>query len=422
MKSKARKSPNVLLTDSKIRNTKPDPDRQIKLADNQGLYLLIKSNGSRGWRWKYYFGGKEKCISFGVYPAVSLREARKRRDAAREQLQKGLDPVAARRAAKAAERSQTARGSTFKSVADAYLKLQAAKTSTATQYKQKWFLSLLQPLHKRPITKITTPEIVAGVKAVEADIQKKKKMAPAAGIETAHRCASLAKRVFDHACNAGIITDGRNPAATVHKVLLPVETTNRPAITDPVEIGKLLNAIDHYSGKSPVVQYALKIIPYIFVRPFEQRHLRWSWIDFNDSTISIPGNFMKTGTDHIVPLAPQVAKLFSELKEITGDGQYVFPGVSRSRAMSENALTSALRRMGYTGAEQTWHGFRTIASTRLNELGYAPDLIEAQLAHKLPGGKVRDAYNRAEYVDQRRAMMAAYADHLDELREKFWMG
>lgn len=421
MKSKARKSPNVLLTDSKIRNTKPNPDRQIKLADNQGLYLLIKSSGSRGWRWKYYFGGKEKCISFGVYPAVSLRKARRQRDAAREELRGGVDPVEARRAAKAAERSKVVSVPSFKSVADTYLQLQAVKTSTATQDKQKWFLELLQPLHRRAITKITTPEIVKVVKGIEADIQKKKRMAADAGVETARRCASLAKRIFDHAYNAGV-ADGRNPAATVHKILLPIKTTNLPAITDPIEIGKLLDSIDQYSGSSPVVEYALKIIPYIFVRPFEQRHLHWSWIDFNDSTIRIPGKFMKTDADHVVPLAPQVVKLFSELKEITGDGQYVFPGVSRSRAMSENALTSALRRMGYTGAEQTWHGFRTIASTRLNELGYAPDLIEAQLAHKLPGGKVRDAYNRAEYVDQRRAMMAAYADHLDELREKFWMG
>lgn len=419
MKTKARKRHNVSLTDSKIKNTKPDPDRQIKLADNGGLYLLIKPNGSRGWRWKYYLAGREKCMSFGVYPAVSLKEARKLRDAAREELQAGTDPVALRRAAKAQKQAEMVK--TFKTVADEYLQLRAAATSTGTQDKQKWLLSLLKPLHKRPVTDITTPQVVAAVKAIETGIQKKNKMAATAGVEAAHRSASLARQVFSYANNAGIVTDGRNPAATVQKVLLPVNGKNHAALTDPPAIGHLLDAIENYDG-GPVVQHALKIAPYIFVRPGEQRHAQWAWVDFKNKVMRIPGDFMKMGIDHVVPLAPQVVKLLTALREVTGDGPYIFPGKQRSRPMSENALTVALRAMGFTGEQMTWHGFRTIASTRLNELGYAPDLIEAQLAHKLPGGKVRDAYNRAKYLDQRRAMMTAYANHLDELREKYWMG
>ena len=224
MASKARKPRNVLLTDTQVKNTKPHPKRQVKLADSGGLYLLIKPTGAKGWRWKFYTDGKERLMSFGPYPEVSLKEARVQRDAARKQLKAGIDPIAARWI----ERSTPAKRS-FKAVATEYLELRKAQTKTKTQDKQKFFLNWLKPLHRKDITTIETPDVVRAVKGIEKTIQKREKMPSTAGVETAHRCASLARRVFEHANNAGIITDGRNPAATVRKVLLPVETTHHPA-------------------------------------------------------------------------------------------------------------------------------------------------------------------------------------------------
>lgn len=403
------------LTDAKIRRTKPGA-KPVKLFDTGGLYLLIspESKGGRHWRWKFYLHDKERLMSLGPYPAIGLAEARKRRDAARELVQKGIDPVEHRRAEKAskreaAEQKKVETAQTFKVVADDYIAHRDKSTATKTRYKARWTLGLLSPLHKRPVAQIRTPDVVEVCKAIELEN----------GVEAAHRAASFAKRVFEHAGHAGIVDVGYNPAQTVTKVLTPLSVVHRAAVTDPVEIGRLLEAIDNYTGSGPIVSYALRLTPYVFLRPGELRALEWSWIDLDDALITVPGRAMKKGRDHLVPIAPQVATLLTELREVTGDGKYLFPGKQSDRCLSENGVRVALVSLGYEG-RQTPHGFRTIASTLLHELGYDRDLVALQMSH-VEKDKTRDAYNRALRLDDRRDMMRVFADHLDELKASYWL-
>lgn len=387
------------LTDAACRTAKA-VDRPRKLSDGGSLYLLVKPDGSKGWRFKFYHRGRERLMSLGTYPAVALAEARKRRDAARSVVEAGRDPVRERRAAKVA-----LAGSTFRDVAADYLALREKDdTALTTMTKLRWYLEALKPLHNLSVLEIATPDVVRVCKAIEGDDTREK----------AHRAAAFASQVFRYAANAGVITDGRNPAATVRDVLVPVKSQSHAAVTEPKAVGRLLDAIRHYDG-TPVVCYAMRLSAYLFPRPGELRAADWSEFDLAGATWIVPAARMKTKAPHTVPLPRQAVALLTELRAITGPAGYAFTGTQKAKPLSENAGTVALRRMGYSGDAMTWHGFRAMASTLLRErLGYENDIIEAQLSHQLEN-RVRAAYDRAEYLEQRRAMMQAYADYLDRL-------
>lgn len=388
----------VALTDKAIQAAKPR-EKAYKLTDGGGLVLLVNPNGSRWWRLRYRHGGVEKMISFGIYPDVSLKAAREKRDAARVQIAAGIDPSAKRQA------ERDARADSFQAIAEEWLEAQRKTFADATVEKARWtFQDLLFPhIGRRPIREITAPELLAVLRRLEARGKH----------ETAHRTRQRAGQVFRYAIATGRAE--RDPTADLRGALAPVVVTNRAAILDPAKVGELLRAIDAYSGQ-PATEIALKLAPLVFVRPGELRAAEWSEINLDGAEWRIPAHRMKMREAHIVPLARQSVALLREIEPLTGDGRYVFPSArTTQRPMSENALTAALRRMGYAGTEQTWHGFRSIASTLLNEQGWHPDLIELQLAHK-ERNAVRAAYNKATRLAERRKMMQAWADYLDGLR------
>lgn len=389
-----------MLTESTIRAAKP-ADKPYKLYDERGLYLYVTKTGSKLWRKQYYFGGREKLLSFGAYPEVTLRRAREKRDEARRQLADGIDPSATKRAEKVAQ------ADTFAALASEWMDMQRKKYKPKTLKKVEWILKdLLNPhIGSTPIRKITAPELLAALRRLELR----------GAHETARKTRQLASQVFRFAVVTGRAE--RDPAADLKGALAPVVVKNHAAIIDPVKVGELLRAIDGYSGHA-ATQAAFKLAPLLFVRPGELRAARWEEfnLDGNEPEWRIPAERMKMGELHIVPLATQAVVILKGLREITGPEGYVFPGLTNSnRPMSENALTAGLRRMGYTGEQMTWHGFRTIASTLLNEQGWHPDLIELQLAHA-ERNSVRAAYNKAQRLIERRKMMQAWADHLDGLK------
>ncbi len=386
-----------MLSDVLIRAVKPR-DKPYKLSDERGLYLIVTPSGSRWWRFKYSLDGREKGLSIGVYPDVPLALARKRRDEARQLIASGIDPSAKRKAEK------TARGDTFKAIGDEWLALQEKKLAVATFAKATWILeNLIYPrVGDRPITKITAQDLLAALRKIEVRGTH----------ETAHRARQRCGQVFRYAVATGRAE--HDITADLRGALAPVVSKNHAALTDPAEIGKLLRAIEGYRG-SPTTAYALKIAPLTFVRPGELRHARWSEFDLDGAEWRIPGERMKMREQHIVPLARQAVELLRELRSISGRSDYVFPSLrSASRPMSENTVNAALRRLGYSKDEMTGHGFRSLASTLLNEQGWHPDLIELQLAHA-ERNKIRAAYNRAQRLSERKKMMQAWADHLDSL-------
>lgn len=388
----------MALTDKAIRAARPRRT-PYKLTDGGGLTLLVNPNGSRWWRLRYRYSGAEKMLSFGVYPDVSLKLAREKRDAARTQLATGVDPSAKRQA------EREARSDSFRAIADEWLEAQRKTFAAATLEKARWtFDDLLFPyIGHRPIGEITAPELLGVLRRLEARGKH----------ETAHRTRQRAGQVFRYAIATGRAE--RDPTADLRGALAPVVTTNRAAIVEPAKVGELLRAIDGYSGQ-PATEIALRLAPLVFVRPGELRAAEWAEINLDGAEWRIPAARMKMRETHIVPLARQAVALLREIEPLTGDGRYVFPsGRTTLRPMSENALTAALRRMGYHGTEQTWHGFRSIASTLLNEQGWHPDLIELQLAHK-ERNQVRAAYNKAQRLEERRRMMQAWADYLDGLK------
>jgi integrase len=386
------------LSESQIRAAKP-ADKAYKLYDERGLYLKVETSGSRLWRFKYRLGGKERLLALGAYPDVPLKRAREKRDEARRLLADGVDPSAHRQEAKAAE------AVTFAGVAAEWLDLHRKRFAPATFEKAAWtFNDLVNPfIGSRPIASITAPELLAVVRRLE----KRGKH------ETAHRTKQRCGQVFRYAIATGRAT--RDVSADLRGALAPVVTKNHAAIVEPRRIGGLLRAIDSYVGHPPT-QAALKLAPLVFLRPGELRKAEWSEIDLEGAEWRIPASRMKMREQHIVPLAKQAIAIVRELHTVTGRGRYVFPSPrSADRPMSENAVTAALRRMGYSGEEMTWHGFRSLASTSLNEQGWHPDLIELQLAHA-ERNEVRSAYNRAQRLAERRRMMQQWADYLDTLR------
>ena len=393
------------LTDTAIRVIKPTA-KAIKLFDGQGLYLEVAPSGGRWWRLKYRFLGREKRISLGTYPSTSLREARKRRDEAKEMLAQGIDPSESRKEAKAtAAAIEQEQATTFEAVAREWF---TKKKAAWKPVHQKKILSRLE----NQIFPIIGDKLFASLEPADflAAIQK----AEARGvIETAHRLAQLCGQISRYARIIGITK--YDIAAGLTEALTPVQTKHRAAVIDPIEIGHLLRAIDGYGGE-PSICYALRIMPCVFVRSIELRGAEWSEIDITTATWTIPAVRMKMKGAHVVPLARQVVALLGTLKEITGNGRYVFPSLhSASRHISDVGLLNALRRLGYAKDEMCVHGFRGLASTRLNEMGFRADVIEAQLAHAEKNA-VRRAYNHAEYLDERREMMQQWADYLDALK------
>ncbi|XRD86273.1 tyrosine-type recombinase/integrase [Dyella acidisoli] len=391
-----------------MRKAKPS-NKAYKLSDSGGLYLLIKPDGARYWRMKYRYAGKEKLLSFGVYPRVSLSEAREQRDAARKLLANGTDPGAAKQASKA-ERIETATSAeeTFEVVARDWMAWRDArgKTAETTAAKDRWRLEsyLFPEIGSQPITQITALELRDALRKVEA----------AGKQHTAHRAKITAGQVFRWA-----VLEGRTHSditASLRGLFSNPAHTHRATITEPSRIGELLRAIDGFSGQF-VTLCALKLAPLVFVRPGELRCAEWREIDLDGAIWRIPGERMKMKAPHIVPLSKQAISALKELHGLTGAGRYVFPSIrTHSRPMSENTVNAALRRLGYAKDEMTGHGFRSMAASRLNEMGWNADAIERQLAHA-ESNKVRAAYTHAaQYLEERTRMMQAWADYLDGLK------
>jgi integrase len=388
----------MALTDTTIRNTKPG-ERPVKLFDGGGLYLLVSPNGSRWWRLKYRFDGKERGLSFGVYPDVPLKLARERRDEARKLIANGIDPSAQRQSEK------VAKAHTFEAVAREWLERQKRKLAEVTYMKATWMLEafVFPELGARAIGEITASDLLEVLRKIEERGKH----------ETAHRTKQVCGRIFRYAIATGRAK--HDIAADLRGALAPVVSVNRPAITEPARIAELLRAIYGYEGQ-PVTMCALKLAPLTFVRPGELRAAEWSEFDLDAAEWRIPAARMKMREPHLVPLSHQAVELLRELQPLTGSGRYVFPSTRTSqRPMSEGTVNAALRRLGYTKEDMTGHGFRALASTCLNEQGWHPDLIELQLAHA-ERNKVRAAYNRAQRLAERRKMMQAWADYLDSVR------
>lgn len=390
-----------MLSDTRIRNTKP-AKRPQKLFDERGLYLLLQPSGARWWRLKYRYAGKEKLLSLGVYPDVPLKRARAKRDEARKLLADGVDPSARRRNEKSS--AQLAAENSFVTVAEEWMSRQHVAEVTAT--KNRWLLEtfLFPEIGNRPINEITPRVLLDALRKVEATGK----------LETASRAKNKAGQVFRFAIIEGKAES--DPTASLRGALKTPQVKHHAAITDPKKVGELLRAIDGFSGQ-PVTAAALKLASLVFVRPGELRRAEWSEFDLDGSVWRIPAARMKMKAAHIVPLSRQAVAILRELHALTGRFLYVFPSLrSRERPMSENTINAALRRLGYSGDEMTGHGFRSMAATRLNELGWRADAIERQLAHA-ESNKVRDAYtSAAQYLDERKKMMQAWADYLDALR------
>ncbi len=386
-----------MLTDKALRAMKPRK-KPYKISDEKGLSILVQPSGAMWWRLRYRYANREKMLSLGTYPDTSLKVARKKRDEARQQLANGIDPSAKRQA----ERS--ARADTFEAIAAEWLK-QNGKLDAGTrdQYDRRVSKYVNPYLGRWAITDITAPELLKVLRRIESQ----------GTIETAHRVRSVVSRIFRYAIATGRAE--RDPAADLRGAIAPVRTTNFAAIIEPKAVGALLRALDGYQGQ-PSVMYALRLSPLVFVRPGELRAAEWGEFDLDGAEWRIPAVRMKMDERHVVPLSRQAVALLRELQGHTGTGRLLFPSLrTRERPISENTVNAALRRMGYGKDEMTGHGFRTVASTLLNELGWHPDVIELQLAHK-PRDKVRAAYNRAERLAERRSMMQAWSDYLDGLK------
>lgn len=389
-----------MLTDREIRTAQAS-DRPRKLFDGQGLYLLISPAGSKLWRLKYRYGGREKLLALGSYPTTSLKKARQKRDSAKEQLEDGLDPALVRQAEK------IARGNTFRGVAVAWVEEQRRKARIAPQtlaaHEARLVRYVYPKLGRRPIAEITAPELLAVLRDIEAKGRG----------DTTHRVRRLCGQILRYGIALQLVD--RNVAEDVKGILEAPHGAHYPAITDPKQVGALLRALDGYEGQAATVA-ALRLLPLVFVRPGELRGAEWPEFDLDAAVWRIPAVRMKMKSDHLVPLSRQAVGILREIEALTGAGRLVFPANRPGdRPLSENTLNGALRRLGYSKETMVSHGFRSMASTLLNEQGWPPDVIELQLAHQ-ERNKVRAAYNRAQRIEERTRMMQAWADYLDGLK------
>jgi len=392
------------LTAITIKNARPG-DKAYKLHDERALYLLVTPQGGKYWRMNYRYLGKVKTLSFGVWPDVSLADARDKRDKAREQIKEGFDPNAQKKLARV--RAEIDASHTFKSIAEEWLlKIEREGRATVTLEKVRWLLDMAYPLiGERPLNKIEVQEVLAVLRVLEATGR----------YESARRMRSVISRIFRYGVATGRAQ--RDVAADLRGAIIVPKTRHYAAITTPKEAGELLRAIDACSGHA-ITKLALRMTPHVFVRPGELRRAEWSEFDFDRAIWSIPAEKMKMRWPHKVPLSRQVLAILEEVHPLTGHTPYVFPAFHTwKRPMSENTITVTLRRMGYSKEEMTAHGFRAMAATLLNEMGiWNPDAIERQLAHMENNG-VRRAYARGEYWEERVNMMQHWSDYLDDLRD-----
>ncbi len=395
----------MTLTDLGIRRAKLAPGKkQQKITDSAGLHLLLTQAGGKLWRYSYRHGGKQKLLAIGAFPDVGLKEARDARDAARKLLTSGTDPGEARKLAKVA--SAEASANTFGAIADELLAKKAKEgRATKTMEKVTWLIGLTRPaLGARPIASITVREILDLLRTIEARGQ----------LQTAKRLKGIIGEVF----RFGMATDRctSDPTQALRGALTAPTETHHAALTKPEDIGGLLRAIDSYRGAIET-RVALQIIALCFPRPSELRTCEWSEVDMDAALWTIPAHKAKQRREHVIPLSRQAVDLFRLLKSVSGPGKFAFQSMRPGgRAMSENTMNGALRRLGYSGNEHVRHGFRGTASTRLNAARrWHPDLIEEALSHA-DKDKVRAAYNRADNLEERAKMMQAWADMLDEYR------
>ncbi len=396
----------MALTEMAVKKAKP-LEKQQKISDGGGLYLLIHPNGGKYWQMAYRFEGKQKTLSLGIYPEVGLAQARDRRDEARKLLANEIDPGAVKQAKKAS--GILLSENSFEIVAREWF------IRHAPNWKENHSSKIIARLEKDvfpwigniPISEIAAPTLVSVVRRIEAR----------GALETAHRALACCGQVFRYAVATGRAE--RDPTGDLRGALPPVRKDKHfAAITDPKKVGELLRDIDGYQG-SYIVKSAFKLSPLLFVRPGELRRMEWSELDLDKFEWIIPAEKMKKGVTHIVPLARQAVEVLREIQPLTGHGKYVFHGErDHDRPMSDNAIRSALRRMGWANDEMTPHGFRAMASTILDNMGYKQEWLERQLAHEEPN-KIKAAYKREQwrmYLPERVAMMQAWADYLDKIK------
>lgn len=414
---------DLIPSDATIRAIRPG-DKRSRLSDGDGLFLqLFVNGGSHGWRLDYTLDGRRRLMSLGTYPDTSLALARRKADDARTLIAQNIDPMAHRKAerqqkaAAVAEQERVQQGlpatGSFEAVAREWFVVR--KSGWAPGYASKIIARLENDvfpwLGALPVSEIGPPKLLEMARRVEAR----------GVIETAHRALENCSQVFDYAIATGRLE--RNPATNLKSALKQPEPKNFAAITDPARLAELLRACDRYAA-TPVVRCALKVAPMVLLRPGELRFAEWTEIDLDQALWTVPAGRMKRelrgkllGAPHLVPLPRQAVEAFRELHTLTGGGKMVFRGERHhERAMSENTINAALRAMGFDASEVTGHGFRATARTMLHErLGFDPDVIEAQLAHSVRDSLGR-AYNRTEFIVQRREMLQAWADYLDQLR------
>ncbi|MDR1080292.1 MAG: tyrosine-type recombinase/integrase [Deltaproteobacteria bacterium] len=390
----------MALKDLEIKNLKP-PEKAQKLYDGGGLFLFLATNGLKSWRYEYAFQGRRSTLTFGTYPDLSLKEARERLVDAKKLLRQRTAPALRGKAAR--QSGETAGPETFGTVALEWFerKKPGKKESYTSKILGRLEKELLPFLRDRPIADIKPPELLEALRRIESR----------GAVDTAHRCLQYSGQIFRYAVSTGRVP--HDISADLKGALSPAVHSHFSSLTEPKQIGELLRAIDAYTG-NPIVKLALRMAPYVFVRPGELRHAEWAEIDLEAATWKIPAEKMKMKQVHIVPLSTQVIGVLGELRPYTGKGRYLFPSMrTGDRPISDMTLLAGLRRLGFSREEMTVHGFRSIASTLLNEQGYNRDWIERQLAHSERG--IRAAYNYADFLPNRRTMMQEWADYLDTL-------
>ncbi|MBI3523833.1 MAG: integrase arm-type DNA-binding domain-containing protein [Betaproteobacteria bacterium] len=392
------------LSDTAIKKAKPT-DKPQRLFDGGGLYLEISPAGGKLWRLKYRCAGKEKRLALGKYPDVPLARARERREEARRLLAEGIDPSEHRKATKSLQTGLAA--NTFEVIGREWYAKTAPTLADSTKGKLLKYLEsdVFPILGKRPIADLAAPDLLKVIHRIEGR----------GAVDVARRMHNVCGRIFRYAVGKGLATRDPSRDIELKDILPPADVQHHASVTDPKAAEGLLRAIEGFSGTF-TTRCALRLAPLVFVRPGELRHAEWTEFDFTKAEWRIPAGKMKMKEQHIVPLSAQAIAVIREVKALTGSGRYLFPGERTSeRPMSENTINAALRRMGYAKEEMTGHGFRSMASTLLHELGLPHAVIESQLAHG-ERNKVSAAYNFAKYLPECRAMMQQWADYLDQLK------
>jgi integrase len=392
------------LTDTAVRNAKPG-SKTTRIFDGGGMYLEVTTKGGKLWRLKYRFDGKGKLLALGTNPAISLASARQKRDEARTLLAGGIDPSEQRKAAKAARAGLA--GNTFEVIGREWYAKIAPTLADTTKEKiiRRLEVDAFPVIGNRPIASLAAADLIRVIERIEQR----------GSVDIARRVHNYIGRVFRYAVGRGLTTRDPSRDIELKDILPPADVKHHASVTEPKAVGGLLRAIEGFTGAF-TTRCALRLAALVFVRPGELRHAEWTELDFEKAEWRIPAGKMKMKEQHIIPLSAQAIVVLREIQPLTGQGRYVFPSErGGGRPMSENTINAALRRLGYVKNEMTGHGFRSMASTLLHELGLSHAVIERQLAHG-ERNKVSAAYNFAEHLPERRKMMQQWADYLDKLK------